>query len=401
MDTRLIALWFTGLFGRGTRRAHELIEVFGSPSGVFSAGGEALRRCGVLREKEVRAVLAHDTREAELQYKAALREGCRLLTPEDEEYPDRLRHIYSPPAVLFVRGSLTPLAGRLSVAVVGARHPDEYGLAVTTQLAGALAAAGVVVVSGMAVGTDQAAHRAAIQAEGLTIGVLGCGLDLDCPRGSRPLREMAVQNGALISEYPIGFPAHPGHFPMRNRIISGLADGVLVVRADEYSGSLITAGHALSQGRDVFAVPGRIDEELSRGVNKLIQQGAKPVMDVGDILEEYTARPEYRMSVQLSPEPVQLRPGSRPRRSVHAPSRQPDAPAVPQEPAQGSARRQIPDYLSPDQAALLRLLGDTPERPDRLALRLDRPVPAVLSMLTELEIYGLIENHGPAGYTAR
>ena len=110
MDTRLIALWFTGLFGRGTRRAHELIEIFGSPAGVFSAGGEALRRCGVLREKEVRAVLAHDTREAELQYEAALREGCRLLTPEDEEYPDRLRHIYSPPAVLFVRGSLTPLA---------------------------------------------------------------------------------------------------------------------------------------------------------------------------------------------------------------------------------------------------------------------------------------------------
>lgn len=195
------------------------------------------------------------------------------------------------------------------------RHSDEYGLTVAARLSEELAAAGVSIISGLAMGIDQAAHRAAIKAEGVTIGVLGCGIELDYPKGTRPLRELMAEKGAVLTEYPVGEPARPGNFPMRNRIISGLSRGVLVVRADEYSGSLITAGQALSQGRDVFAVPGRIDEALSAGTNKLLLQGAKPVTCAKDILEEYSMSPSWGRSVpsQVTPDPVRLRAGSRPR----------------------------------------------------------------------------------------
>ena len=173
-----------------------------------------------------------------------------------------------------------------AIAVVGSRHSDEYGLTVAAQLSQELAAAGVRIISGLAMGIDQAAHRAAIKAEGVTIGVLGCGIELDYPKGSGPLRELMAEKGAVLTEYPVGEPARPGNFPMRNRIISGLSRGVLVVRADEYSGSLITAGHALGQGRDVFAVPGRIDEALSRGARtSCCSRVLKPVTCAGDILE--------------------------------------------------------------------------------------------------------------------
>ena len=189
---------------------------------------------------------------------------------------------------------------------------------------------------------------------------------------------------------------------MRNRIISGLSRGVLVVRADEYSGSLITAGHALGQGRDVFAVPGRIDEALSRGANKLLLQGAKPVTCAGDILEEYEAVPNWGRMVpsQINPDPVKLRAGSRPRKRDERP-----AAAVRPEPVSAAVsepprRRAVPDYLSRSQMELLKAIGSRPVTAAQLAVQTRQPVEEILSSLVELEIYGLIESHGPAGYTA-
>ena len=400
MEQAIYWLWFADLFGRGTRLSHEMLEFCGSAEAVFQAGEAELRQTALLTRAQVEQVLRHDLSPARRQYEAALKEGCRLLTPEDEEYPDCLRHIYAPPAVLFLHGSLSGLEERPAVAVVGSRRSDEYGLTTAARLSEELAAAGVSIVSGLAMGIDQAAHRAAIKAEGVTIGVLGCGIELDYPKGTRPLREMMAEKGAVLTEYPVGEPARPGNFPMRNRIISGLSRGVLVVRADEYSGSLITAGHALSQGRDVFAVPGRIDESLSRGTNKLLLQGAKPVTCAGDILEEYAAVPVWGRTVrsQIDPAPVKLRSGSRPRpaRTEH-PAAEPSAPAERSEPAR---RRAVPEYLSRSQAELLGQIGSQPVTAAQLAARSGCPVGEILSALSELEIYGLIESHGPLGYTA-
>lgn len=400
MEQVIYWLWFAGLFGRGTRLSHEMLELYGSAEAVFRASEPELRQTALLTRTQIEKVMRHDTDLAQRQYEAAVREGCRLLTMEDGEYPDCLRHIYAPPAVLFLRGSLAGLEERPAVAVVGSRHSDEYGLATAARLSEELAAAGVSIISGLAMGIDQAAHRAAIKAEGVTIGVLGCGIELDYPKGTRPIREMMEEKGAVLTEYPVGEPARPGNFPMRNRIISGLSRGVLVVRADEYSGSLITAGHALSQGRDVFAVPGRIDEPLSRGANKLLLQGAKPATCAGDILEEYASAPAWgrELPSQADPDPVQLRPGSRPRKQAKrsaAPQGNPEA-VLPQP----SRRKAVPEYLSRSQAELLGQIGSQPVTADRLALGAGRPVGEVLAALSELEIYGLIESHGPLGYTA-
>ena len=411
MEQAIIWLWFAGLFGRGTRLSHEVLEFFHSAPAVFAASETELRQSALLTRDQVEQVLRHDTSLAERQYADALREGCRVLTPGDGEYPVCLEHIYAPPAALLIRGSLAGLEQCPAIAVVGSRRSDEYGLTAAAHLAGELAAAGAAVISGLAMGIDQAAHRAAIKAEGVTIGVLGCGIDLDYPKGSRPLRELMAETGAVVTEYPVGEPARPGNFPMRNRIISGLARGVLVVRADEYSGSLITAGHALSQGRDVFAVPGRIDEPLSRGTNKLLLQGAKPVTCAADILDEYAGVPDWSGTVysQLTPDPVRLRAAGRRPRQKRAEGRPvPEgktAPvgSVPERKAPDKAvprRKAVPDYLSRSQAQLLERIGSTPVTADRLAVQSGRPVGEILSALSELEIYGLIESHGPAGYTA-
>ena len=400
MEQAVYWLWFAGLFGRGTRLSHEMLEFYGSAKAVFEASEQELRQTALLTRDQIARVLCHDTDAAQRQYDEALREGCRVLTPGDDEYPDCLRHIYAPPSALFLRGSLAGLEERPAIAVVGSRHSDEYGLTVTSRLSEELAAAGVSIVSGLAMGIDQAAHRAAIKAEGVTIGVLGCGIELDYPKGTRPLRELMAEKGAVLTEYPVGEPARPGNFPMRNRIISGLSRGVLVVRADEYSGSLITAGHALSQGRDVFAVPGRIDEALSAGTNKLLLQGAKPVTCAKDILEEYSMSPSWGRSVpsQVTPDPVRLRAGSRPR---HRASGQRSAPAAaPETRPEQPRRRAVPDYLSRSQADLLGQIGSQPVTAAQLAVRTGQPVGEILSALSELEIYGLIESHGPSGYTA-
>ena len=383
MEQAVYWLWFAGLFGRGTRLSHEMLEFYGSAEAVFEASEQELRQTALLTREQIARVLCHDTDAAQRQYDEALQEGCRVLTPGDDEYPDCLRHIYAPPSALFLRGSLAGLEERPAIAVVGSRHSDEYGLTVASRLSEELAAAGVSIVSGLAMGIDQAAHRAAIKAEGVTIGVLGCGIELDYPKGTRPLRELMAEKGAVLTEYPMGEPARPGNFPMRNRIISGLSRGVLVVRADEYSGSLITAGHA-------------------RGTNKLLLQGAKPVTCAGDILEEYASVPSWGRSVpsQVTPDPVRLRSGSRPRPQRKPAGQRSGLPADPAACPDPPRRRAVPEYLSRRQADLLGQIGSQPVTAAQLAVQTGRPAGEILSSLSELEIYGLIESHGPLGYTA-
>ncbi len=219
------------------------------------------------------------------QRELAQRSGARLILSGDDEYPRALGAIPSPPPFLLLRGELRE-EDAFALAIVGARHATPYGVEIAERLASELAARGVTIVSGFARGIDTAAHRGAMAAGGRTIAVLGAGADVVYPPENRKLVGTVLERGALVSQFPMGTPALPGHFPVRNRTIAGLTLGTIVVEAGERSGALITAGYAGELGREVFAVPGPITSEMSRGTNRLIQDGAKLVQGWEDVVAE-------------------------------------------------------------------------------------------------------------------
>lgn len=271
--------------GIGPARLRMLIEAFGDVERAWHAPAEALARVGLDRRSlenllETRARVDLDR---EVRRVAAV--GAHILTWEDEGYPKLLAEIPDPPPVLYVRGELKPEDG-WAMAVVGTRRASTYGREVTRRLVTVLAQSGVTIVSGLARGIDAVAHQAALEAGGRTIAVLGCGIDLVYPPEHRELARRIAAQGVLVTEYPPGTPPEPGNFPPRNRIISGLSLGILITEAGRDSGALITADYAAEQGRDVFAVPGSILSAGSAGTNRLIQDGAKPVLDAADILQE-------------------------------------------------------------------------------------------------------------------
>lgn len=214
------------------------------------------------------------------------RKNVGVLTILDQDYPSLLKKISQPPWVLYYRGDVSLLSGP-AIAVVGTRRPTPYGLKVTQQFAEELSHCGWVIVSGMASGIDGVAHRSVLRAQGKTVAVLGSGIDVIYPKNHRALYEQLINEGLVLSEMPPGTKPHPGLFPQRNRIISGLSYGTVVIEAAEKSGSLITANYSLEEGREVFAIPGPITSDKSGGTNSLIQQGAKSVCKVEDILEEF------------------------------------------------------------------------------------------------------------------
>ena len=273
--------------GVGSRVAASLVRVFGSAQDAWHARAEALRAAHLSPE---RAAALHDfcrRNEALPEEIAAACEkgGISLVVPSDEAYPALLKEIYNPPQTLFCRGSLDCLK-HPAVAMVGARHASAYGKGAAEDIALGLAERGFVVVSGAARGIDTASHKGALQA-GATVAVLGCGVDVAYPRENARLLAEIAEKGAVISEYAPGTAPLAAFFPARNRIISGVAHGTIVVEAAERSGSLITAEFALSEGRDVFAVPGSIYSATSRGCHRLIQQGARLVVSAADVAAEY------------------------------------------------------------------------------------------------------------------
>ncbi len=267
------------------RTTLDLLHHFDSPEAVTSASPAALSAAVRLTPSEVARLVEVRDRDYQPVVKQMADLGARLVTIRDREYPANLRQIYDPPPVLFVRGGLRAEDERC-VAIVGTRRATPYGRLVSETLGRDLAARGITVVSGMAVGADAAAHRGALSAGGRTIGVLACGIDVPYPRDTMELREQAVRSGAVVSELPLGTPARAQRFAARNRLISGLALGVVVTEAPEKSGALITAGLAANQGRQVFAVPGSVNSELSRGTHALLRDGARLVESVEDILDE-------------------------------------------------------------------------------------------------------------------
>ncbi|HTU24580.1 MAG TPA: DNA-processing protein DprA [Pirellulales bacterium] len=272
--------------GVGPRLHRALRDYFGSATAVLDAAPSELRGVEGIGPKLTERIAAA---RREINAEAVLAD-CRghaieLLSRADAAYPRMLAEIHDPPPILFLRGSLIP-TDSMAVAIVGSRHATHYGLAQAEQLAGSLARAGMTIVSGLARGIDAAAHRGALAAGGRTLAVLGSGLLNIYPPEHRELAEEVVAQGALMSEAPPHSPPLSGAFPQRNRIISGLSLGVIVVEASTQSGALISARHAMEQGREVFAVPGRVDNRLARGCHRLIRDGAKLVETVDDVLEE-------------------------------------------------------------------------------------------------------------------
>jgi DNA processing protein len=279
----LIALCSIPALGPVTVR--RLLAAFGTPEAVFRAAQGQLASVDGIDSKRAEAIKAFSGEALERDLEKLKGEGIRVITTLSEEYPEALREVPSAPLVLYVKGEIRK-ENRFAIAVVGTRTPSPYGVSVTERMASELASTGFTVVSGLARGIDSAAHRGSLRAGGRGIAVLGSGMDVPYPPENRGLMERLAGSGAVLTEFPPGTRPFKGNFPMRNRIISGLALGVLIVEAARDSGALITARHALEQNKEVFAIPGNINSAASSGTNELIRQGARIVVRAQDIVEE-------------------------------------------------------------------------------------------------------------------
>lgn len=277
--------------GLGLKKSAYLIERLRTPQAIFQQSKSTLEGMGISGAIAQSIVSGCTFEDAVLEQQRMLDTGTTLIPLTSPDYPPLLRSIYDPPVVLYARGRIELLQS-LMLGVVGTRRPTTYGVAAAERLSGDLSRAGLTIVSGLARGIDTAAHKATLQAEGNTVAVFGSGVDHIYPAENRKLAETISQKGLLLSEFPMGNPGHPQNFPIRNRIISGLGVGVLIVEGAQYSGSAITARLALDQDREVYAVPGNITSKMSWGPNLLIKQGAKLVQEWNDVVSDL--KPEDR-----------------------------------------------------------------------------------------------------------
>lgn len=379
-------VWLSELKGLRNQTRLALLRRFGDPESIFYADADELLLTDGVERSQLKLLENHDLAPADRILADCQRLDIRLLTLSDAAYPGRLKNIYDPPALLYCKGRLPLLDDLLCVAVVGTRDCTPYGVACAEKLGFGLASGGAAVVSGLAKGIDAAAIRGALRAGGVTVGVVGNGLDVYYPYESRYLYEDVASAGILLSEYPPGTEPASGHFPVRNRIISGLSLAALVVEAPEKSGALITAATALEQGRDVFAVPGPIDAPASVGCNCLIRDGAGLVSDASDILREYEGR------FVLNLKEIRKQPETLGYQARMAPEPKPVAPTL--------SLRHSDAELTDDQIAVLKALSDTePMQVDDLTELVEIPTRRVLSALTVLEIDQYVAQHPGKRYT--
>jgi len=342
--------------GIGPAKVRALLDHFGDLETAWHAEARDLQAAGLDRRALENLLNVRATLDLDAEMEKIAQAGAQVLTWDDPEYPPLLRKTYSPPPVLYVKGELRP-EDEWAVAVVGTRRATVYGKEVTRKIAGELARSGLTIVSGLARGIDAQAHRAALEAGGRTIAVLGCGIDIIYPAEHRRLAQEITEHGALVSEYALGTPPEGSNFPPRNRIISGLSLGVVITEAGVGSGALITADFALEQGREVFAVPGSIFSPRSQGTNRLIQQGAKLVLTVEDILEE--------LNLTMISQHVE-------------------------------ARAILPENET--EAALLQYLSSEPTHVDELGRQSGLPIAQVNSTLALMELKGMVRQVGGMHY---
>lgn len=342
--------------GIGPVRLNALLEAFGSVEQAWSAPAHALKAAGLDAGSLKNLLDVRSSVDLDAEWETLKKRGIKVLTIQEDEYPEQLRNINGAPIVLYVWGELRAEDGR-GAAIVGTRQLTPYGRSVTREIAATLASWGVTVISGMARGIDGEAHSAAIEVGGRTIAVLGSGLDHLYPPEHRKLAQQISQNGAVITDYALGTRPEGQNFPPRNRIISGLASVVIVIEAGDRSGALITAGFAADQGKEVLAVPGRISDRASKGTNRLIQAGAHPLLSAEDVLEILNL--EHLASTHSSQPPL---------------------------PKDAIERK------------VLEALSSEPIHVDDLQARCDLPVAQIASTLTMLELRGQARQVGGMQY---
>ncbi len=338
----------------GPSKLRALIGKFQSANSVLSATKKQLMSVDGIDVKIAHNIKTFDGQDfAKEQLRLLSRCGARLITFWDDDYPDPLKQIYDPPALLFVKGTLKK-EDKFSVAIVGTRQPSIYGKLVSERLTQELARKGLTIVSGLAYGVDTLAHKCTLDAGGRTLAVLGSGVDVIYPSDNRTLAKKIESSGALISEFPMGTDPDRNNFPRRNRIICGLSMGTLVIEAGLKSGALITAAMALDQGREVFAVPGNIDSPKSLGTNELIKQGgAKLVASAEDILEEI--QPQFSLDLQME------------------------------------RKERAAAQLSEQEKKIIDLLSNEPMHIDRIASDSGQPTSHTLALLLSLELKNLVK----------
>ena len=291
MKDKLYWVWAQNALGiTSSVKSDEIVSYFGNAESLYFAGEYEWKISGIFTPGQINKLKTTTLDAAKKIVSDCQRYRIKILTPDDADYPSMLFKLPNLPLVLYVRGDLDCLKNKISIAVVGAREASDIGARIARALSASLSRSGAIIVSGAAKGIDSAAHSGALDAGAQTVAVLGCGFGTDYLPENEPLRREIAGHGALVTEYPPLTPAFGRNFPFRNRIISGLSYGTIVIEANEKSGSLRTVGHAIEQGRDIFAVPGDITSSMNMGTNKLLRDGAKPVFNAMDVLEEYAER---------------------------------------------------------------------------------------------------------------
>jgi DNA processing protein len=357
-DPRMYWVGFNMVKGIGSVRFKMLLDAFGNSEAAWNASPEALLEAGLSRKivESFQRFRKAVSLEQVLERLDAL--NVKVLTWEDEQYPHLLKEIDQPPPVIYVRGNLLP-EDEWAVAIVGTRKLTAYGRQVAEDVASTLARNGVTIVSGLARGVDSIAHQAALNAGGRTLAVLGSGVDRVYPPENRKLAAQIMEQGALVSDYALGTPPDGINFPPRNRIISGLSMAVIVVEAGETSGALITASFAAEQGRDVFAVPGNINAPQSKGTNRLIRDGAQPLLNPQDVLET------LNLTMVTEHQAVRV--------------------ALPTDPVESQ---------------LYKLLSHEPKHVDEIRAQANMPIETVSATLVMMELKGMVRQVGGMSYVA-
>ena len=387
MSSRLSYVWLATRPGLGALTAARLLRALGSPEAVFAASRETLTTLEAcpMRKAQVDALCDKDTDAAARIIERCTKDGIQIITLGDSAYPDRLRAIEDPPVVLYVRGRWPDFDVTPGIAVVGTRKATPYGLQTAERIGGALGRAGFITVSGMALGADGAAHRGALRAGGLTVAVLAGGADVCYPPQHRSLMGDILLSGAIVSEYPPGTEPRGDHYHARNRIISGLCVASVIVEAQDYrSGALITARAALDQGRDVYAVPGALDAPQSAACNELIEKGEAALLrSPAALVRTYTGL----LPAQSRPVPPPCPPKERrPAVSAQWPAKTPAPRPAPTEKPPAT----LPDSLTGDERRIAELVQAGVGTPEELIERCGLPAPRVLSLVTLLEMDGVL-----------
>jgi DNA processing protein len=388
--------WLSSLTGIGALTAGRLIKSFGSPEQVFFADEKAYGTVEELRKSDIAALMDKNLARARKALAVCEENGYRVITIQDAEYPARLKNLYDPPILLYVRGRLPVIDDEAAIAVVGTRECTPYGIKAAERIGYELTRYGCLVVSGLAKGIDTAAARGALRAGGHVLGVVGSGLDIVYPAENKALFDDVASVGAIISEYAPGTPAVSKHFPARNRILSGVSVGVTVIEAPLKSGALITASRALDQGRDVFALPGNVDSPACEGSNRLLREGAVIVTSGNEIAEEYAAIFPDKINVATRKERIPL--GAKQAEKLVRSLAQGDIirQELPKkvidnkEPVEYIDLVKLKEHLSAEEFGIVSAMSAEKTHIDNIIAESGLPAADALSILTMLEIKGVV-----------